>query len=78
MICSLKHLILLVHKHLFIKISVTLPFFMSWQLQESGEKSEDEDSEFYVISDESDDEEDNRLRNECDKNMEFISTRKIP
>ena len=42
---------------------------MSWKLQESGEKSEDEDSEFYV-SDESDDEKDNRLRNEYDKNME--------
>ena len=35
---------------------------MSWTLLKTAEKSEDEDSDFYVISDESPDEDDNRLR----------------
>ena len=34
---------------------------MSWTLLKTAEKSEDEDSDFYVISDESPDEDDNRL-----------------
>ena len=37
---------------------------MSWKLLKPPEKSEDEDSDFYVISEESTDEEDNGLRQE--------------
>ena len=43
---------------------------LHWALQreQPPEKSEDEDSDFSIISDESDDEEDNRLRQEYDTN----------
>ena len=43
---------------------------LHWALQreQPRAKSEDEDSDFFIISDESDDEEDNRLRQEYDTN----------
>jgi len=41
---------------------------MSWTLLKPPEKAEDEDSDFFVISDESPDEDDNRLRLEYHTN----------
>ena len=48
---------------------------MSWTLLQQRENSEDEDSDFFVISDLSADEEDNRLRQEYDTNRESIRSR---
>ena len=48
---------------------------MSWTLLQPREESEDEDSDFFVISDLSADEEDNRLRQEYDTNRESIRSR---
>ena len=48
---------------------------MSWTLLKPPEKSEDEDSDFYVISDESADEEDNRLRLEYHTNRPRLRSR---
>ena len=49
---------------------------MSWTLIEPPEKSEDEDSDFYVISEESTDEEDNSLRQEYHTNRARLRSRK--
>ena len=48
---------------------------MSWTLLKTAEKSEDEDSDFYVISDESPDEDDNRLRQEYRTNRPKLCSR---
>ena len=48
---------------------------MSWTLLEPPEKPEDGDSDFYVISEESTDEEDNPLRQEYQTNRERLQSR---
>ena len=48
---------------------------MSWKLLKPPEKSEDEDSDFYVISEESTDEEDNGLRPEYHTNRARLRSR---
>ena len=56
--------------------SVThISLFMSWKLLNPQEKSEDEDSDFFVISDESADEDDNRLRQEYHTNRPRLRSR---
>ena len=55
--------------------SVThISFFMSWTLLNQQENPEDEDSDFYVINDESE-EEDNHFRQEYDTNWERMRLR---
>ena len=49
---------------------------MSWKLLKPPEKSEDEDSDFYVISEESTDEEDNGLRQEYHTDRARLNSRK--
>ena len=53
-----------------------ISLFMSWTLIEPPEKSEDEDSDFYVISEESTDEEDNGLRQEYHTDRARLHSRK--
>ena len=53
-----------------------ISLFMSWKLLKPPEKSEDEDSDFYVISEESTDEEDNGLRQEYHTNRARLCSRK--
>ena len=48
---------------------------MSWTLLKPPEKAEDEDSDFFVISDESPDEDDNRLRLEYHTNRPRFGSR---
>ena len=60
----------------FTRFSICLNIhWMSWTLLKTAEKSEDEDSDFYVISDESFDEDDNRLRQEYRTNRPKLCSR---
>ena len=67
----------------FAKLSVDLyksvthiSLFMSWKLNPP-QKSEDEDSDFSIISDESADEDDNRLRQEYHTNRRLRSRQEL-